>query len=58
MATIKTEYLLKLDEEDAAALKKVLGGMNDDEFARLGIRGEDRSRMSDIWDLLPFEHDE
>ena len=58
MATMKTEYLLKLDEEDAVALKKVLGGMNDDEFAKLGVRGDDRKRMSDIWDLLPFEDDE
>lgn len=58
MATMKTEYLLKLDEEDAFVLKKVLGGMNDDQFAALGVRGDDRRRMSDIWDLLPFDEDD
>jgi len=58
MATIETEYLLKLNETEAFALRKVLGGMNDDEFAELGVRGEQRSAMSDIWDLLPFEDDE
>ncbi len=58
MATMKTEYLLKLDEDEALALKKVLGGMNDDEFAKLGVRGDQRRAMSDIWDLLPFEEDE
>lgn len=58
MATMRAEYLLRLDEEDAVALKKVLGGMNDDEFAKLGIRGDDRKRMSEILHLLPFDGDE
>lgn len=58
MATMKTKYFLELDEKDAAALKKVLGGMNDDEFEELGVRGDDRRRMSDIWGLLPFDEDE
>lgn len=58
MATMKTEYLLKLDEEDAVALKKVLGGMNDEAFASLGVRGDDRRRMSEIWALLPLDDDE
>jgi len=53
MATMKAEYLLKLDEEDAAALKMVLGNMDDDEFSKLGVSGDDRKRMSVIYDLLP-----
>lgn len=58
MAAMKIEYTLTLTEEEALSLKKILGGMNDDEFAKLGVRGEQRRAISDIWDLLPFEDDE
>lgn len=53
MATIKTEYLLKLDEKEALLLSKALGSFNDDEFARVGIRDDDRRRLSEIFYLLP-----
>ena len=54
MATINTEFILRLDEEDVTVLKKVLGGMTDNEFSKLGVIEEDRKRMSAIWRLLPY----
>jgi len=50
---IEITYTIKLDANQAAVLKRVLGGLNDNEFGALGVRGEDRQRMSDLWDLLP-----
>ena len=53
MMEVEAKYIVKLSERDAQNLKKILGSMNDDEFAQRGVRGEDRARMSDLWDLLP-----
>ena len=55
MATIKTEYLLKLEKEDIITLKKVLGHINNNDFDMLGVQDDDRKRMSEIWRLLPSE---
>jgi hypothetical protein len=58
MAIMEIEYRLQLNEAEVFALKKILGGMNYDDFEKLGICGDDRQRIADIWDLLPFEDDE
>jgi len=52
---IEVTYSIKLTAKDAQNLKKILGSMNDDEFAQRGVRGEDRERMSDLYQLLPDE---
>ena len=54
MATIETEHLLKLSQREAEVLKMILGGMNDDQFAKLGVTGDDRKLMAAMWYLLPY----
>ena len=58
MPKLMTTYTLELNEKEAAALKKLLGGMNDPEFAKAGISGEDRYYMSEIYNLLPHDEDD
>lgn len=53
MAEIETTYTLRFDEEEVLALKKLLGAMNDDDFAQYGIQGVERERMHDLWVVLP-----
>lgn len=55
MPELKITYHIDLDEAEAFALKKLLGNMNDQQFSELGIKGEDRQRMSEIYDLLPYD---
>lgn len=54
MAALEIEYVLKLTHFEGQALKHLLGNMNDKEFAEKGIEGEDRQRLSQIWDLIPY----
>ena len=58
MPEIRITYTIDLNEDEAAALKKLLGNMNDKQFAEFGIKGNDRQSMSDIWNLLPYDDDE
>ncbi len=54
MAKLRTTYTIDLNEAEAAALKKLLGSMNDKQLAEHGIEGDDRQRIGELWDLLPF----
>lgn len=58
MAKARQITILELDELETALLKKLLGGMNNSEFAELGIKGDDRDKMSYIWSLLPDAENE
>ena len=53
MAQMIIGFTLELDKAEALALKKILGSMNDKEFAAKGIEGENRELIRNIWDLLP-----
>lgn len=56
---MKIDYIFKLtmNEKEAATLKKVLGGLNDHDFEALGVTGEDRATMHELWDLLPDDEE-
>lgn len=54
---VKTIYILELSEKEAQALKKLVGSFNDSEFAKLGITGEDREFMHEIYDSIIDEKD-
>ena len=58
MADIRTDYTLTIDQDEAVALKRLLGSMNDVQFGELGISDEDRVRMAGIYDLLPYGPEE
>ncbi|WP_299073267.1 hypothetical protein [uncultured Paraglaciecola sp.] len=58
MSKIRITYTIDLNENEASALKRLLGSMNDKQFAEFGIKGDDRQAMSDIWNLLPYDDDE
>tara|TARA_R110000822_G_scaffold100860_1_gene226825 strand:- start:1524 stop:1700 length:177 start_codon:yes stop_codon:yes gene_type:complete len=58
MVTLKKFYSLELDEKEARALKIVLGNMTDLEFKAVGIEGENRMIIQEIWDLLPYGEDD
>ena len=51
-------FILKLNEVEANALKKLLGSMNDQEFKNFGIVGDDRNIIRDIYDSLEYLEDE
>jgi len=55
---LKTTYTIHLDVNEAAALKTLLGSMNDEEFSRVGIKGEDREVMSNLYDLIPHSDED
>jgi hypothetical protein len=55
---LETTYTIHLNEKEAKALKTLLGNMSDPEFAKAGIKGEDRATMSEIWQALPDDGDE
>ena len=50
---IETVYHIRLEEEAAIALKKLLGHQTDGEYADAGIYGDSRALMRDLWGLLP-----
>tara|TARA_R110000868_G_scaffold131436_3_gene341523 strand:+ start:167 stop:406 length:240 start_codon:yes stop_codon:yes gene_type:complete len=58
--TMKLEinYTLHLTESEGKALKTLLGNMSDPEFAKAGIKGDDRETMSEIWRSIPCDDDE
>ena len=58
MVDLKTTYTLILNEDEGRALKRLLGSMNDNEFAQHGIKGVDIETMSEIWDVLPYDEEE
>tara|TARA_R110000737_G_scaffold108221_1_gene140937 strand:- start:707 stop:883 length:177 start_codon:yes stop_codon:yes gene_type:complete len=58
MVTVKKNYILELDEKEARALKILLGNMTDLEFKAVGIEGENRMIIREIWDLLPYDEDD
>lgn len=43
MAGTECQYKLMLKHEEVLALKKLLGGMTDPEFAKFGIKGNERA---------------
>ena len=53
MANMIVNFTLELNKSEALALKKILGSMNDKEFAAKGIEGENRELIRDILGLLP-----
>ena len=52
---LEINYTIHLNEKEAKALKTLLGNMSDPEFAKAGIRGEDRKIVSEIWQAIPYE---
>jgi len=55
MATVKAKYIIELNEEEALVLKKLLGGMTDNQFSEHGITGNSRNLMNKLWRSLPDE---
>ena len=55
---IERKLIITLTEQEASALKKVLGGLSDPEFSKLGVSGDDRKSMSELYDLLPYGDDQ
>ena len=51
-------YTLILTDTEAQALKKTLGSMSNEDFSKLGIKGEDMETMHEIWDAIPYGEDE
>ena len=49
---LKINYTLILEEKEAKALKLLLGNMSDPEFAKAGIKGEDRAIIREIYYTL------
>jgi len=52
---LEINYTIHLNEKEAKALKTLLGNMSDPEFAKAGIRDEDRKIMSEIWQAIPYD---
>ncbi|HQM97254.1 MAG TPA: hypothetical protein PK705_09635 [Clostridia bacterium] len=49
-------YNLTLTENEIIAIHKTLGGLNDSEFERAGIAGEERELLRNIYNELSFIH--
>ena len=58
MSDVEIKYILTLSSSDGQALKHLLGNMNDPEFAKFGITGEDRERLRIIWALIPYSDEQ
>ena len=55
---LEINYTLHLTETEGKALKTLLGNMSDADFAKAGIKGDDRGTMNEIWQSLPSDDDE
>lgn len=49
---------LSLNMDEAKALRKLVGGLNDTEFKKAGISGGDRETMRSIFAALWFAEDD
>tara|TARA_R110000850_G_scaffold238326_1_gene362990 strand:- start:376 stop:552 length:177 start_codon:yes stop_codon:yes gene_type:complete len=58
MVKLKKTYSLELNEDEAKALKRLLGNMTDPQFKEFGIEGERRMIIQEIWDCLPFDDED
>jgi len=55
---IKITYTLTLTEEEALALKTVLGHLSDIQYNELGVTGLGLEAMHDLWNMLPDDEEE
>ena len=55
---IETLTILKLNEQEAAALKKLLGEHSHDSKLKMGLTSEQCEMTSLIWDALPHPAEE
>jgi hypothetical protein len=49
-------YNITLTEKELLAIHKTLGGLNDLEFKQIGICGDDRELLSEVYNELVFIH--
>lgn len=55
---ITTETILRLSEEESAALKLLLGNLSQSQKAGLGLTQEQNEITFQIWEMLPeSDHD-
>jgi len=50
--------ILKLNEAESFALKKLLGNINDEQFKQFEISGDDRQTMTDIYNCLDYPEED
>ena len=54
----KVYYKVGFTEEEAIALKKVLGKNSDVHYEECGLNSNGISTMHELYDLLPFDNEE
>ena len=55
---IETLTILKLNQQEAAALKKLLGEHSHDSKLKMGLTSDEATMVSEIWDALPHPEEE
>ena len=55
---IINKIIIELSETEYSPLKTLLGNMTDDEFAKFGVKGEDREIMRELYNSIPFNEDD
>ena len=54
---IKYVFKVKLNESEAFALKKILGGVTDDKKKEIGLNDDGIELMRTLWESLPDEEE-